>query len=53
MVKIDLANFENKFLTKFFYIGFFKNLPIPAEKSSKSLWTSDMTSKNDIMTCFH
>ncbi len=28
----DLANFDIKFWTKFLYIGFFKNLPVPVEK---------------------
>jgi ACR3 family arsenite efflux pump ArsB len=36
MVKVDLANFDIKFQTKFLYIGFFQNLPIPAETACKS-----------------
>jgi hypothetical protein len=51
-VKVDLANFDIKFRTKFLYVGFFKNWPIPAETSCKSFWTSDMTSKNDVLIPF-
>jgi hypothetical protein len=49
-VKVDLANFDVKFRTKFFYVGFFLNWPIPAKTSYKSFLTSDMTSKNDVLT---
>ncbi len=49
-VKIDLANFDVKFRTKFLSIGFDKNLPIIAETCSKSFWTSELTSKNDVFT---
>ncbi len=49
-VKVDLANFDVKFQTKFLYIRFFFIWPIPPETSSKSFRTSDMTSKNDILT---
>ncbi len=49
-VKVDLANFDVKLRTKFLYVGFFKNLPIPTEMSCKSFWTSDMTSQNDVFT---
>jgi hypothetical protein len=56
-VKVHLANFDVKFRTKFLYTGFFQNWLIPAETSCKSFWTSDMTSKNDvlmsILTFFH
>ncbi len=49
-VIVDLANFDVIFRKKFSYVGFFKNYPIPAEMSCESFWTSDMTSKNDILT---
>ncbi len=34
-VKVDLANFDVKFWTKFLNIGFLCNFPIPAELYSK------------------
>jgi hypothetical protein len=49
-VKVDLADFDLKLqenLLSTLYIHFF---PIPAETSSGSFWTSDMTSKNDVLT---
>ncbi len=49
-VIVDLANFGVKFRTKFSYVGFFLNWPFPAEMSCKSFWTSDMTSKNYVLT---
>ncbi len=48
-VKVHLANFDVKLRTKFLYTGFFQNWLIPAETSCKSFWTSDMTSKNDVL----
>jgi hypothetical protein len=35
-VKVDLANFDIKFWTKFVYIGLKLKIPIPAETSSES-----------------
>ncbi len=35
-VKVDLANFDIKFWTKFVCIGFKTKIPIPAESSSES-----------------
>ncbi len=56
-VNVDLVIFDVKFQTKFLYFGFFFLWPIPAETSSKSFSTSDMTSKNNnltsILTFFH
>jgi hypothetical protein len=49
-VKVDLANFDVEFRAKFLYNVLFFIWPIPAEMSSKSFWTSDMTSKNDVLT---
>ncbi len=49
-VKIDLANFDVKFRTKFLYVRLFFIWPIPAETSCESFWTSDTTSKNDVLT---
>ncbi len=54
----DLDNFDVKFRTKILYniLDFFI-WPVPAETSSKSFWTFDMTSKNyvltSILTFFH
>jgi hypothetical protein len=48
-VKVDLANFDIKLqenLLSTLYIIFW---PIPAKESSGSFWTSDMTSKNDVL----
>ncbi len=42
-------HFDVKFRTKFLYIRLFFIWPIPAETSSKSCWTFDMTSKNDVL----
>ncbi len=42
-VKLDLANIDVKFRLKFLYDVLFFIWPIPAETSSKSFLTSDMT----------
>ncbi len=48
-VKVDLANFDIKFWTKFLCIGLYIKIPIPAPTSSESFWTSDI-SKNYVLT---
>ncbi len=49
-VKVDPANFDLKLQEKLLSTSYIF-LPIPAERSSGSFWTSDMTSKNDGLTC--
>ncbi len=48
-VKVDLSNIDGKFWTKYLCIRFFQEILIPAEMSSESFWTSDMTSKTDVL----
>ncbi len=49
-VKVDLADFDLKLRENLLSNLILKKIPIPAKTSSESFWTSDMTSKNDVLT---
>ncbi len=49
-VKVDLADFDLKLRENLWSNLIYKKIPIPAKTSSESFWTSDMTSKNYVLT---